>query len=29
VLAVGGRALTGPAAPGAAQLAATAETYLP
>ncbi|MFL6122652.1 kelch repeat-containing protein, partial [Actinophytocola sp.] len=29
VLAVGGRALTGPAAPGPAQLATTAETYLP
>lgn len=29
VLAVGGRALTGPAAPGPAELAATAEIYLP
>jgi hypothetical protein len=29
VLAAGGRALTGPAAPGPAELATTAETYLP
>ena len=29
VLVVGGRALTGPAAPGPAELATTAETYLP
>ncbi|MDQ2588400.1 DUF6603 domain-containing protein [Saccharothrix yanglingensis] len=29
VLVVGGRALSGPAAPGPAQLATTAETYLP